>query len=92
MREVIRYSGIDGATDKNVQTERTIAALKETSMPDPERIMESYPFQLSGGMRQRICIAMSLSSAKRFSNRRRTDDKSRCYYPRSSSENSQSAS
>lgn len=64
MREVIRYSGIDGATDKNVQTERTIAALKETSMPDPERIMESYPFQLSGGMRQRICIAMSLSTPR----------------------------
>ena len=56
MREVIRYSGIDGATDKNVQTERTIAALKETSMPDPERIMESYPFQL--------CIAMSLSTPR----------------------------
>lgn len=64
MREVIRYSGIEGATDKKVQTERTIAALKETSMPDPERIMESYPFQLSGGMRQRICIAMSLSTPR----------------------------
>lgn len=64
MKEVIRYSGIEGAADKKVQTERAIAALKETSMPDPERIMESYPFQLSGGMRQRICIAMSLSTPR----------------------------
>ncbi|MCR4711967.1 MAG: ABC transporter ATP-binding protein [Clostridia bacterium] len=64
MGEVIRYSGIEGAADKNVQKERTIAALKETQMPDPERIMESYPFQLSGGMRQRICIAMALSTPR----------------------------
>lgn len=95
MREVIRYSGIDGATDKNVQTERTIAALKETSMPDPERIMESYPFLPISTFRWHAPENMYsdvIVDAKRFSNRRRTDDKSRCYYPRSSSENSQSAS
>lgn len=64
MKEVIRYSGVEGAGDKKVQEERTIAALKETHLPDPERIMNSYPFQLSGGMRQRICIAMSLSTPR----------------------------
>ncbi len=64
MKEVIRYSGIEGARDDKVQTERTIAALKETSLPDPERIMGNYPFQLSGGMRQRICIAMALSTPR----------------------------
>ena len=64
MAEVIRYSGIEGAGDKNVQRERTIAALKETSLPDSERLMGNYPFQLSGGMRQRICIAMSLATPR----------------------------
>ena len=59
LKEVIRYSGIEGAGDKKVQEEKAISALKETSLPDPERIMDSYPFQLSGGMRQRICIAMA---------------------------------
>ena len=49
MKEVIRYSGVEGAGSKRVQEERTIAALKETHLPDPERIMNSYPFQLSGG-------------------------------------------
>lgn len=64
MKEVIHYSGIEGASNKQVQHERVINALKETSLPDPERIMENYPFQLSGGMRQRICIAMSLSTPR----------------------------
>ena len=64
LKEVIRYSGIEGAGDKKVQEEKAIRALKQTSLPDPERIMDSYPFQLSGGMRQRICIAMSLATPR----------------------------
>lgn len=64
LKEVIKYSGIEGADDKKVQEEKAISALKETSLPDPERIMDSYPFQLSGGMRQRICIAMSLATPR----------------------------
>ncbi len=39
---------------------RCVETLAQTGMPDPERIMTCYPIQLSGGMRQRVCIAEAL--------------------------------
>lgn len=41
---------------------RSIQALKDVSLPDPERLLQAYPTQLSGGMRQRICIGMALAT------------------------------
>ena len=38
-----------------------IEAMKEVAMPAPERRVNDYPHQLSGGMRQRIMIAMALA-------------------------------
>jgi peptide/nickel transport system ATP-binding protein len=41
---------------------RAIVPLKEVALADPERILDAYPIQLSGGMRQRICIGMALAT------------------------------
>jgi peptide/nickel transport system ATP-binding protein len=38
-----------------------IAAMKEVSIPDPSRRVRDYPHQPSGGMRQRVMIAMALA-------------------------------
>lgn len=38
-----------------------IAALKLVRIADPDHVVERYPFELSGGMRQRVMIAMALS-------------------------------
>lgn len=37
-----------------------ISALKQVGISDPEKRMKQYPFQLSGGLRQRVMIAMTL--------------------------------
>lgn len=42
---------------------RTLAMLAKVGFPDPERAYRSYPFELSGGLRQRAVIAMALMCA-----------------------------
>ena len=47
--------------DKREASKAAIEAMKEVSIPSPERRVSDYPHQLSGGMRQRVMIAMALA-------------------------------
>ncbi|MGQ9501471.1 MAG: ABC transporter ATP-binding protein [Anaerolineae bacterium] len=60
--DVIRYSHGDGRADARQIRSKALQALKEVALADPERLLHSYPIQLSGGMRQRVCIAMALAT------------------------------
>jgi ABC-type dipeptide/oligopeptide/nickel transport system ATPase component len=42
--------------------ERTAAILAEVSVRDAERVLSAFPFQLSGGLNQRVMIAMALAN------------------------------
>ncbi len=46
---------------KKEASEKSLEMLKAVKIPNPESIMKQFPHQLSGGMRQRVMIAMALA-------------------------------
>ncbi len=46
---------------RRVAAERAVAMLEKVGIPDPERRVKSYPHEFSGGMAQRVMIAMALA-------------------------------
>ncbi len=59
--QIIETIRLHETMSKQAAHERAIELLRKVEIPRPERIVDEYPFRLSGGMRQRAMIAMALS-------------------------------
>lgn len=64
--EALKYAHKDKKLTKTELLEKAAKSLETVSLADPDRILNSYPFQLSGGMRQRVCIAMTMAAQRQL--------------------------
>ena len=63
LTEVIALQGQSTKTERRA---RAIELLQQVRIPDPDRVLRSYPHQLSGGMAQRVNIALALAGRPRL--------------------------
>jgi len=62
--DVIRSAEAGSGEQAKDKREVALRALREARLPDAERMLDSYPIQLSGGMRQRVCISFAIATAR----------------------------
>ena len=62
MEAVILHQGLKGAAAK----EKTLEYLRDVGISDPERRFKQYPHEFSGGMRQRVVIAIAVACSPKI--------------------------
>jgi peptide/nickel transport system ATP-binding protein len=65
-RQIVEALDRGGALSTDKVRERASCLLGDVGIPDPSRQLDNYPFQLSGGMNQRVMIAMALGGSPRL--------------------------
>ena len=66
IQDVIRYSNFLKKYSKKEMKDLSIELLNRVFIPDPDRVLGYYPCQLSGGMCQRVCIALAIKISLEF--------------------------
>ena len=59
--EFREFLAVHGVTDAKEAHDLMISMIEMVRLPNPEHILECYPYELSGGMRQRVGIAMAMA-------------------------------
>jgi peptide/nickel transport system ATP-binding protein len=59
--QFMQYIRIHSEDSRSEAWNRAVSMLRSMRLPAPENVMGSYPFELSGGMRQRVGIAMAMT-------------------------------
>jgi peptide/nickel transport system ATP-binding protein len=60
-RQIAEAVRVHEQRSRNQVPERVVALLRAVGIPDPDQRVSEYPHQLSGGMKQRVMIAMALA-------------------------------
>ena len=60
--QIAEVFAIHGTAGRREAREKVLALLRQVKIPDAERRYDEYPHQMSGGMKQRVMIAMALAS------------------------------
>ena len=61
-----RHAAAPGADLSRSLKQRAVQALRDVAIADPERRVDAYPFEMSGGMCQRVMIALALACRPRL--------------------------
>lgn len=65
-RQVDEVYLLHAANDKKKAKENTLSLMKKLDMPRLPELLKDYPFELSGGMRQRVLVAIGTAVKPRF--------------------------
>ena len=60
--QIAEVFAIHGTATRDAAREKVLALLRQVKIPDAERRYDEFPHQMSGGMKQRVMIAMALAN------------------------------
>ena len=60
--QIAEVFAIHGTAPRGAARDKVLALLRQVKIPDAERRYDEYPHQMSGGMKQRVMIAMALAN------------------------------